>query len=262
MKDINPKSRVKSLSNGLRLLHIIGKESKSNSLDQLTQKLQISKTACFRLLQTMKDHNFVEQDPSSKRYRLGSQIISLGSVAISRLNLLNIARPHMRLLRDSTGETVNLCILVGQEVVIIERFDAKFLLSSQIRVGSILPADGSACGKAILSYLSETRLREIYNFTENGTAQNFDSRQPSSIKEYQEMRYRGFSIINEEIEKGLGSIGCPILNHIGEAIAGMSISFPLSRYSIKDATKSLVPLLKEKCYKISSQLGFVVDKEY
>ena len=73
------KERVKSLEKGLRLLVLLSRQDLPLSLDEITRLSGLKKTVCFRLLQTMKELNFVEQDPGTKNYRLGRQNISIGA---------------------------------------------------------------------------------------------------------------------------------------------------------------------------------------
>ena len=253
---MSKEARVKSLVKGLQLLIILSKQVHALSLDELTIQSGLSKSSCFRLLKTLTDLNFVEKDFRSKRYRLGPRNISLGTAALSRMSLRDLAWPYMQALRDKTGETVNLCVLVGAETLIVERLDAKFILSSRSRVGSILTTLHSGCGRAIVAYLEEPKYREFLREMQISDVEKISNKWIKRTQlEIRKIRADGFSIASQE--KGLAAIGCPLRDYTGEAVAAVSLSFPLSRHSIESAKRKLAPAIKHVSFEISTQLGFV-----
>ena len=108
MPEKGDKERVKSLEKALNLLILLSRQTEDISLDALSREADISNTTCFRLLQTMKRMNFVEQCPHSKKYKLGPRNISIGMAALSKKNVRDLALPYMNRLRTETKESVNL----------------------------------------------------------------------------------------------------------------------------------------------------------
>jgi len=249
--------RVKGLEKGLKLLVMLSQHNRALSLEELTKAIGYSRTACFRLLQTMKGLGFVEQDLASKGYRLGTRNISIGAAALSNLNLRQIARPFMESLKKETDETVNLAILDGVEIVFIERIEARFIISSQLRVGDRLPAHWTSQGKAIMAFLPEARLEHVL-------AQiRFEKRAAKTITsvarlrdEIEKVRTTGIALSDEEIEIGLSAVAVPIRDLTGQAVAAMNVSFPLFRHSLEEGIRVFSPLLKKACREISALLGF------
>jgi len=249
--------RVKGLEKGLRLLVLLSQQNRALSLEEITGSIGYSRTACFRLLQTMKSLGFVEQDLVSKGYRLGARNISVGAAALSNLNLRQIARPFMESLRQETDETVNLSILDGPEIVFIERIEARFIISSQLRIGDRLPAYCTSQGKVILAFLPEGRLEHALALI------RFEKRTPKTItsadrlkEEIEKIRASGVALSDEELEIGLCAVAGPIRDLTGQAVAAMNVSFPLFRRSLEEGVRVFSPLLKKACREISALLGF------
>lgn len=251
------KERVKSLEKALNLLILLSRQAEEMSLDELSREADISKTSCFRLLQTMRRQNFVEQSPHSKKYKLGRRNISIGAAALSKQSVRALALPYMNRLRAETEETVNLAVLDGTEIVFVERIEGSFIVNSNLRVGSRLPVYCSSMGKALLAYLPTHKLDRIIGAIkfERKTSKTIDSRE-LLLEELAAIRKAGVAINNEELEKGLFAVAGPIRDHSGEAVAALNISFLLVRHGREKAIGKFIPVVKEACQDISTTLGY------
>ncbi len=105
------RNRIRSLEKGLELLIILSRQDTEIGLEDLSCKAGFAKTSCFRLLQTMKQKNFVRQSPRTKGYQFGSRNIVIGAAALDRQSVRKIALLYMKRIRMQTDETVNLTIL-------------------------------------------------------------------------------------------------------------------------------------------------------
>jgi DNA-binding IclR family transcriptional regulator len=252
------KDGVKSLEKALNLLVVLSRSDAAMGLDDLTRQAGLKKTSCFRMLQTMKNSNFVEQDAGTKRYRLGVRAISVGAAALKSLNLRRIALPLMEKLHSQSGETINLGILDGTEVVFAERLESKHILSTHHNIGDRLPVHCTCMGKCLLAFLSDTKRSEILRRI------RFDSRTGRTItspevfeKELEKVRKTGLAVNNEELEQGLCAVSGPVRNYTGEAVASINIAFPLMRHDQAKAMKVFAPLVKDACAEVSRILGFL-----
>ena len=258
------KNRIRALEKGLELLILLSRHDDEVSLEQLSREAGFSKPTCFRLLQTMRRLNFVAQSVATKGYRLGPRNISIGTAALDRQSVRSIAISYMRRLREQTDETINLTILDGNEIVFVERIEAKFIVNSNLYVGSRLPVHCSSMGKAILAYLPEYKLNAVLQGLDlkPRTAKTITSRE-RLIEELARIRATGISINNEELEKGLCAVAGPIRDHSGEAIAALNVSFPLVRHDVvEDALAAFVPMVKAACNEISGLLGFKAEASH
>ena len=250
--------RIKSLEKALNLLLLLSRQDSPISLDNLRRLAGLSRTTCFRLLQTMQSLNFVERDPYSKGYRIGARSISIGAAALRNLSFRSVALPFMQDLRKETEETVILAVLDGNEIVVVEQVEGTYILSARLPVGSRAPVHCTATGKAILAYLPEP---EVDRIMENI---HFESRTDKTITsakdfkgELEKVRAQGIAVNNEEMEKGFYANAAPILNHMGEPVAALSFAFPITRYSIHEAKRrNLTSLIQRASGAISAHLGF------
>jgi DNA-binding IclR family transcriptional regulator len=254
------KDKVKSLEKALNLLILLSKSASAMSLDDLTHLAGIKKTSCFRLLQTMKRLNFVGQELDSKNYYVGNRNISIGAAALNGLNLRRTALPFMQRLQEETGETVNLSILEGTEIVFVERMESKHILSTRHKIGDRLPAHCTCMGKSILAFLPGPKADQILKQIQ------FIRKTPRTItsieafkRELEEVRSRGLALSIEELEQGLCAVAGPVRDHSGEAIGSINIAFPMIRYKPQEALRTFGPKIEHACLEISKSLGFYED---
>ncbi|MEW6673757.1 MAG: IclR family transcriptional regulator [Thermodesulfobacteriota bacterium] len=250
------KYRIKSLEKIITILSCIYDCKNCANLNEITKKTGINKTTCFRLLQAMMAMNIVIQRQEHKVYSLGPQLISWGLFALSELDFHKEALPLMKILQTDTGESVNLSILDGTDVVIIERFRSNHLYSLNVNNGTRLPVYCTSHGKIILSYLPESKLEVILKKIQfipltNRTIINVDSFR----KELKKTKKRGYAINMEEFEKGMAAVAGPVLNHKGEVIASLNVSYATARHSELQYNSNLAKKVLIACKKLSHSLG-------
>lgn len=208
-------------------------EERHASLGTIAQKAMTSKSTTHRLLQTMVDLGFVEQDGDTERYGLTLKLFSLAARAIDPSHLLIHADRAMTTLARETGESVNLGLIDGQEqkVVYVHFLESIHGLSMKSTVGQRNPLSSTSLGKALLAWRSpeeiEARLARM----------PFDPAGPNAIRdagnlreELARTRARGFAEEVEEAEAGVRCLAAPVFDHIGRTVAAISVSFPLFRF--------------------------------
>ena len=112
-----------TVRNAVRLLELLGEGPAYQQLTDLAERSQMSIPTVHRLLRSLVLADLVVQDPRSSRYGLGPELARLSNHYLSRLPLLGALGPYLGQLRDQTGTTVHVEILVHGEVVYIDRVD-------------------------------------------------------------------------------------------------------------------------------------------
>ena len=154
-----------SLERGLAILSAFDSDRPLIGVSELSRELELSRSTAHRYIATLAQLGYLQQDPDSKRYRLGPKVLDLGFSAINSMDVREISAPHLRRLSDETGHTVNLAILDGTDVVYIERCrtaqPGQREIDLNLHVGARLPAYCTAMGKAILAFLPDERREDI-----------------------------------------------------------------------------------------------------
>jgi IclR family pca regulon transcriptional regulator len=221
----------------------------------------LSRSTTHRYVATLAALGYLQQDGSTKKYRLGPRVLDLGFSAINSMELREVAAPHLRELSDDTGYTVNMAILDGLDIVYVERCRSSRRgqreIDLNLHVGARLPAYCTSLGKILLAFLPAgervARLEEI-DFVRRGP--NTLTSKTALIAELKRARDDGFAINNEELAYGLRSIAAPILSHDGEAAAAINLAVHSSMVSMKDLVARLSPTLRRAAEEISAHLGY------
>lgn len=218
MESQAPGARV--LEKSLDLLYSFEAHHPERSLFQISRNLGFPPSTVRRLLKVMMSRRLIQQDGTTKLYRLGPGLFYLAAVAREGLEIRSIALPVMERLRDLTGENAVLHELRDGKRVCIEKVESKEVLRDTLRVGDQFPAHAGASGKALLAYLPPEELRNYLKATHGLKALT-----PRTITEPKKLaaeltriKKRGFAFsCGERVMDGLCAISAPIFDSEGRA---------------------------------------------
>jgi DNA-binding IclR family transcriptional regulator len=234
-----------------RLLDVIAGHEDSVSLKILSAETGLHPSTAFRILASLAEQGFVERTARGN-YQLGVKLMQLGSRVHASVDIRKVALPLMEQLRDRLGETVNLTVREGDEVVYIERSLAKRMIRVEQVIGSRAPLHVTAVGKLILGDQGEAACRS-YAKRSKLPAYTVNSRTKITalLQDCVASAKRGYALDNEEAELGVGCIGTLIHDAGGHVVAGLSVSAPIERR--RDEWIAQVMQTGEQ---ISKQLGY------
>ena len=252
--DAAPEARsgIQVIERMMKLLDVLSYHPNPVSLKQLALETGLHPSTAHRILAAMATSGFVERaDPGT--YRLGIRLLELGNVVKSRISVGKAALPLMQRLHQQLGESVNLGVRQGDEIVYVERTSSG---RSSVRVvhlvGARAPLHVTAVGKLYLAEDGPQKLREYVKRT------GLPGYTPTSLttlaaleREVDRARRHGVAFDNEEIEQGLRCIAAPVRDDTGELVAGLSVSAPAERHSPDWAA-----LVKETADAISLAIGY------
>lgn len=256
MKDT--KDTVQSVERALTILEELSEYEDGLGITEISRNVNLHKTTVFRLMGTLIEKGFVEQDSETNKYRITLKMFELGSKKLDKMDILTVARPYLKRLVRETNEVVHLVMLDGTDIVYIDKVESENTIRMHSRIGKRSPAYCTAVGKAMLAYQSENDIERVWKnskilkYTEN-TITNLDIFK----EELKAIRERGYSIDNEENELGVRCVGAPIFNHKGEVNFAISVSGPVMRITI-DKIKEISEIVMEYSKIISRELGYVL----
>lgn len=223
-------------------------------LGALADMVGVHKSTAFRLLQTLMTMGYVEKDAALGSYRLGLKAIEMGARAMRTWPIQSAAQPIMDQLAENQGETVNLALVDGTEMVYVMTVDARSVLRMQLDVGRRAPAYCTAVGKAVLAFrpdieamlAGEKRIR----FTPRTMTEL-----PVLRRDLEAIRQRSYAIDDEEQEMGARCVAAPVRDRSGEVIGALGISAPSTRLSPERVSEAGLAIV-EAAKKISGRLGY------
>lgn len=254
-KDDNS-NNVKSVMKAFLIMEELDKAGEL-SIGDLSERLLMDKATVHRLINTIKDSGYVNQNLDSKKYSNSLKLLAMGNRVMEKSGVKHIARPYVEELAEKTGETINLGVRVGNKIIYVDKLESSSTIKVGLGIGVSVPSYCSGLGKAILAFTLEDELQEILDSI------SFEKYTDGSItdgamlkEEFKKIRERGYSIDDEEYVIGLICIAAPIFDYHGNPVAAISVSSPKYRY---DANKHLIfysRLVTVAAQKISRQLGY------
>lgn len=224
------RNRLSSVANAARVLKSFSSSQTTWGVGELARHLELSTSTTHRILSTLEDEDLLDQDPATGRYRLGLTVFDLAAAAPTERTLHEAALTAMFELRSRTGETVQLGVLDGREVVYVERLNSPHTLDVFRDFGRRNDAHCSSAGKSLLAFASANERKRLFQgwqlaaITEHTITEIADLQ-----REIKTVRRRGYSENREESELGVVSVAAPIVDSLGVAVAALSLVGPIGR---------------------------------
>ncbi|MHA6617903.1 IclR family transcriptional regulator [Pseudonocardia sp. DLS-67] len=237
------------------LLALVVESGAPRTFTSLVAELGLAKSTTSRLLQALERSRLVQRDQSGA-FRPGA-LFSIYAARPSALHdLVELARPTLDRISETTEETVNLSVPRGREVVQIAQIDSRYLLGSTNWVGVDVAAHCTALGKVLYAYGAlplppgHLERRTAHSPVDRATLEHM----------LVEVRRRGWAVSLDELEVGLGAVAAPVRGVDGAVIAAVSVSGPTTRINDHGITR-LGEVLVHELRGLSAQLGHHLGRE-
>ena len=248
---------VPSLHRAIQALDMLACSADGLSLAEMSKRLNTPKSTLFRIMVTLQDHSLVNQDRGRKVFSLGMKLVEWGHAALERLDLKQIAHPHLEQLANETRESFYLGVLDNLEVILIDRADTPEMWRIVARLGSRSPVHATATGQVLIAeatpevvdrVIEQTGLKK---FTEK-TIVNAVQLQ----KRLDQVKKQGFSITDAEYKPDLCAVAVPVRDHRGAVVASLMTALPSGQANKKKAhVREFISILQSRAEVISRELG-------
>jgi DNA-binding IclR family transcriptional regulator len=247
---------VRALDKALTILGTLSKTDEEIDLATLAKQTRIPKSTLLRLINTLKRHNFIQQNYHSQKYQIGWAFVYLGKIASKRYTLPDIIHPFLEELAAGTGETVSLVVLEGDHGVYIDQVVSSSMIKGIPSIGSRLGLYCTAAGKVLLSAFEQAELGDYIRsvLLEKKTEKTITDATDLE-EEIRRVKRQGYAVDDEETENGGRCVAAPLFEKESRIVGAMSLIGPASRIRKEDFSR-LSLLVKEAAAKASSALGY------
>lgn len=235
-------------------------QAQGKPLTALASETGQSPATVYRILVTLEGRGLVEFDAEDQVWHIGPRSFVIGSRFLRRTSLVERARPILRRLMETTGETANLGAEKGGLVLFLSQVETHESIRAFFPPGTLSQMHASGIGKALLAQMDGDRFDRWFSdhtperFTEHTLMDRDDL-----VREMSAIRKCGYAIDGEERNIGMRCIAAPVFDVNREAIAGISVSGPTSRVE-KTAIERLGLAVIEAANELTIAIGGEVTR--
>jgi len=247
---------MQSLDRALGVLTTLSRY-RQTALTDLAHGLGIPVATTHRILATLQKKGFVTFDEAEQTWSIGIEAFRTGSAFLRRNNLFDVSLPILRNLMEATGETANLAVHDGFEVVFIGQVETNQPIRAFFNPGVRTSMHASGVGKAILATWDQAKLSRQVDTHGLASFTNATITAPAALDgALEKIRRVGWSFDAEERYVGMSCVGAAIYDARSEAIAGISVSGPSTRLS-PDAAALFGQSVLDAANRITAHIGGV-----
>ncbi len=243
-----------SLARGLAVIHAFQERKRHLTIAQISHRTEISRAAVRRCLHTLIKLGYATTD--GRTYSLLPKVLTLGHAYLSSTPLAVTAQPILDRLSTELHEACSMATLEGDEVLYVARSATpQRLISVDLSVGSRLPAYCTSTGRILLAALDDAALTDYLDHANLQIKTSRTLHSPEAIRaSIEEIRQKGWVLIDQELEVGLRALAVPLKNSAGEVLAALNVSTHASRASKHELEARFLPVLLEASKELSARL--------
>jgi IclR family transcriptional regulator, pca regulon regulatory protein len=245
---------IQSLERGLAVLRVFGADAPSLTLSDAARRAGITRATARRVLHTLVALGYVTFD--GKYFELTARVLDIGYAYLSSLHLSDLAQPTMETLSERLSESVSAAVLDGDEIVYVARVPTTRILTISLGLGSRLPAHCTSLGRVLLAGLPQPDFAEYLervDLVARTDRSVVDKNHFRSIID--EVRVRGYSLLDQELEEGVRSVAAPLHDRHGRVIAALNVGTQASRTTMAKLKSDVLPALLSAAATISDLLA-------
>ena len=227
-------------------------EAPELSLQQITKATGLPPSTCQRLVHNLVREGFLDRDDD--RFRIGLGLVRWAAPGSFGLDLVQLTRPILRDLRDTTGETACLYVRDGGFRTVVALAETRHVVMRLFMVGMVMVLHAGSAGKVFMAYDPAARRAAV--------SQGLTRLTPRTTVDIDlldtqlaEVRELGYAASFEERDSGAASISAPVFGMSGELVAVLGIGAPTQRLGPTDVGR-LAPAVQAAADRASRQLGF------
>ena len=251
-KDDGAASTVRAVDRAIAILQCFTADKPALSVLEIQKRVDLSRPTLYRLLQTLGSSGLIKAEGDPQRFRLAHGVMELAHVWHAGLNKVDVARPVLEQLRESTGETAALFVLREQKRICVLELESHHALAIARGIGDTGDITLGASGKAILAFLDEGRRDAILDQVAKG-------RRAELVRALEVVRSRGYAVSHGEVFVGAVALAAPTFNHNGEVAGCLGVFGPTARVKDADIAR-FSALVVQASNAISEQFGYRSDQ--
>ena len=214
---------VQAADTVLTVLETVAYAEEPIGVTQVANTVGIAKSAAFRHLRTLLDRGYLDQDPVTSRFRLGSKVFLLGRLAPPGHDLATTIQPAMREARDACGLSVVVSTPTPHGAFVLATIPGTQAIDIGVRVGSSLALHASAQGKVFLAFGPKSMLDRVLKSPRPSFTPHTITGAAELTAEIEHVRAQGYAVAPEDTLLGVNALAAPVLDPQGAVVASVAL---------------------------------------
>jgi IclR family pca regulon transcriptional regulator len=245
---------VQSLERGLAVIRAFDSEDPSLTLTGVARKTGLTRAAARRFLHTLVELGYVRSE--GRLFSLRPLVLQLGYAYLSGQTLAEVAMPHLRHFVAEVHQSTSVSVLDGDDVVYIGRAAAKRIMTVQLTIGTRFPAHQTSMGRVLLAGAEPAWLEQYLSNVELVATTPYTITSVDRLADVlDEVRAKGFALVDQELEIGLRSLAVPIHDPSGKVVAAVNTSMQVALDDARERAAELLPILRATADAIEADLA-------
>jgi DNA-binding IclR family transcriptional regulator len=247
-------SRTDMVGKALGLLVLLGDEPRGASAAELSRRAELPFSTTYRLLGSLTRDGFVDYEPDGRRYHLGLRVFQLGQRVSNHHGFAGTALPILRRVTEKTGEATILSVRDGNHHLTVNKVDGPQTFRVTSDPGHLGALHTTSVGKALVAFAEDAERKRLVEELELEPLTEFSITDREAFRsEIEQVRRRGYAVMDEENELGMRAVAVPVFNAQGYAFASLATAVPVFRLGLEELV-ALVPVLQEAAAELSARL--------
>jgi IclR family transcriptional regulator, KDG regulon repressor len=242
---------LNSAANSLRALECLVERGEVG-VSEIARHLDVTVGTGHRILVTLVEMGFAEQNPQTRRYRPSGKILSLAHQMRGRVNVRDRVHLHLVELMQEVRESVHLAVLDNGEVLYVDKVASDQPFGIEFRVGTRLPVHSTALGKALVAFDDSLDIDALLDVAADPSSGVQAPTRQKLIKALKVVRNEGVAEDRGEYLADVRCVAAPIRGVNGTVVAAIDVSAPRSRFD--RAREQLRAEVQQSAERISEQL--------
>jgi IclR family acetate operon transcriptional repressor len=230
-QEFQPTAGTQTIDRAAQLLTLVLEADRPRALTELADDAALPKSTASRLLGALERQGLIQQRGRRGSFEPGPVLLRFAH----RGQLVELAQPHLEVLSEASGETINLAVPTPLGVEHVAQVESRHFLGTGQWVGRRVPYHCTAVGKVLIAFggaapgpLEPLTPKTIVDPDELGT-------------EIARVRRDGYAAAVDELETGLSSLAAPV----ADGMAALSISGPTLRLDAQQVAHLRPTLIHE-----------------
>lgn len=245
-----------TLDKGLKVLDLYCGEESSFTLAEMSRRLEINKTSVYRLINTLCDHGYLQQDRRTKAYSLGIRTIPLAHSFLQKAEIVTRIKPFVDAVHKQYDLHIDVGLIQSNSIYLVYRRESKDTLAF-LHFTAAGDLYNLATGKAAMAYMEADQLSQFLKRSATDYGRGRAAVQPDQLRqELIDTRTRGYSVNREVFLPGMISIGAPIFNlRSMKVVGGVSFDSSTARHTMESFEQTYSTALVELSKTISAAIS-------